>query len=267
MYDPTIGRFITEDPKGFAAGINFYAYVGNNPINHNDPTGMYTGVDDAIFAGGGGLIGVVGQGVSNWTTGKPIIPRDNSSWRDYTSAFVGGAVGGEALLYSPWMGPSGPFVAGGASGLATNATKQAWNWATTSNFSVDWASAAYDTTIGTLTGFIGGVKIPGLSAGRNSFNAIFNQMTTKFENGTISNLSTETALKMFAGKNTESATLPLAAGTSLASEVYDWGKGLLGTETPAATSTFFGGDSAAAGGYLIYPNKPNTNMMQSVYSK
>lgn len=39
-YDPSIGRFISEDPKGFAgSGVNFYAYVGNNPVNGNDPTG------------------------------------------------------------------------------------------------------------------------------------------------------------------------------------------------------------------------------------
>ncbi len=44
IYDPAIGRFITEDPKGFAAGVNFYAYVGNNPINYNDPYGQ-----DAIY--------------------------------------------------------------------------------------------------------------------------------------------------------------------------------------------------------------------------
>jgi RHS repeat-associated protein len=41
-YDPTIGRFITADPKGFAAGVNFYAYAGNNPINANDPYGLET---------------------------------------------------------------------------------------------------------------------------------------------------------------------------------------------------------------------------------
>lgn len=40
-YDPNIGRFISEDPKQFTAGINFYAYVGNNPINYNDPDGFH----------------------------------------------------------------------------------------------------------------------------------------------------------------------------------------------------------------------------------
>ena len=31
-YDPTAGRFLSEDPTGFMAGMNFYAYVTNNPI-------------------------------------------------------------------------------------------------------------------------------------------------------------------------------------------------------------------------------------------
>jgi len=40
-YDSEIGRFITEDPIGFASGdTNFYAYVGNNPVNFNDPMGQ-----------------------------------------------------------------------------------------------------------------------------------------------------------------------------------------------------------------------------------
>jgi RHS repeat-associated protein len=39
-YDPKIGRFISEDPIGFEAGINFYAYVSNNPVNWVDPFGL-----------------------------------------------------------------------------------------------------------------------------------------------------------------------------------------------------------------------------------
>jgi uncharacterized protein RhaS with RHS repeats len=40
-YDPTIGRFISEDPIGFESGQdNFYVYVGNSPIKNFDPTGL-----------------------------------------------------------------------------------------------------------------------------------------------------------------------------------------------------------------------------------
>jgi RHS repeat-associated protein len=39
-YNPSLGRFMSEDPIGFGGGINFYAYCGNNPINYNDPYGL-----------------------------------------------------------------------------------------------------------------------------------------------------------------------------------------------------------------------------------
>lgn len=39
-YYPGFERFIQRDPLGLAAGINPYAYVGNNPVNYRDPSGM-----------------------------------------------------------------------------------------------------------------------------------------------------------------------------------------------------------------------------------
>jgi RHS repeat-associated protein len=39
-YDPKIGRFISEDPIGLDGGVNFYEYVGSNPINRRDPSGQ-----------------------------------------------------------------------------------------------------------------------------------------------------------------------------------------------------------------------------------
>jgi RHS repeat-associated protein len=35
-YDPTLGRWMTPDPAGFADGPNLYAYVHNNPLTHLD---------------------------------------------------------------------------------------------------------------------------------------------------------------------------------------------------------------------------------------
>jgi RHS repeat-associated protein len=40
-YDPKVGRSIGEDPIGLAGGVNQYSYVGSNPQNATDPSGLY----------------------------------------------------------------------------------------------------------------------------------------------------------------------------------------------------------------------------------
>ncbi|WP_415203103.1 RHS repeat-associated core domain-containing protein [Pseudorhodoferax sp.] len=40
FYDPRLGRFLQTDPIGTADDLNLYAYVGNNPVNRIDPTGL-----------------------------------------------------------------------------------------------------------------------------------------------------------------------------------------------------------------------------------
>jgi RHS repeat-associated protein len=40
MYSPTLGRFLQTDLLGYAYGMNWYDYVGGDPVNFVDPTGM-----------------------------------------------------------------------------------------------------------------------------------------------------------------------------------------------------------------------------------
>lgn len=40
-FDTNSGRFLSEDPLAFNAGLNFYDYVNANPVNLADPTGLF----------------------------------------------------------------------------------------------------------------------------------------------------------------------------------------------------------------------------------
>jgi RHS repeat-associated protein len=39
-YDPSAGRFTSEDPSRFQGGINLYSYVRNSATNYKDPSGL-----------------------------------------------------------------------------------------------------------------------------------------------------------------------------------------------------------------------------------
>lgn len=55
MYDPTVGRWLSQDPIGFKAGDpNLYRYVGNHPTMATDPSGLDERiVGDHTFIGKG----------------------------------------------------------------------------------------------------------------------------------------------------------------------------------------------------------------------
>jgi RHS repeat-associated protein len=57
-YSAATGRFLQTDPVGYKDDLNWYAYVGNDPMNGSDPTGL---VDEKKKTGGCG-----------WSTGTAL---------------------------------------------------------------------------------------------------------------------------------------------------------------------------------------------------
>ena len=51
MYSPTLGRFLQPDPIGYGDGLNWYDYVGGDPVNFVDPFGLQSGGNDIVVQG------------------------------------------------------------------------------------------------------------------------------------------------------------------------------------------------------------------------
>jgi RHS repeat-associated protein len=117
-YDPTPGRFISEDPIRFRGGdINLYRYVWNSPIDLRDPKGLI-GAGFSLNAGGygGASPAAVGGSVS---VGGLYFP-DASGNGGYVS--YGGFAGSHGLCGNYQNNQTGGLSAGAGPGVVfTNA--------------------------------------------------------------------------------------------------------------------------------------------------
>lgn len=82
-YDPSLGRWLSADPIGFQGGLNLYTYVGQNPINSSDPSGLEQLIYDRAADG-------------TMTSRAPTIEWDGDPWTFLESGATALAIAGGA---------------------------------------------------------------------------------------------------------------------------------------------------------------------------
>jgi RHS repeat-associated protein len=166
-YIPWLGIFLTPDPyyldqqpeKFFSTpgNLKLYTYVQNNPVNILDPTGLWFGIDDAIAAGVGFVLGVGGYLVNWGMSGGDF---------SFSEMMYSGLMGAAALWLTYNLLPLGFVVFSGLSMLFGTAVCAAWDEASMEDgignrilgflsFAIKFGRSPITSTVGLLIGFIG----------------------------------------------------------------------------------------------------------------
>jgi len=120
FYDPETGRFLSTDPIGYADGMNMYAYVGGDPVNRTDPTGLSYNITPACISCATGPIPATNY-YSSWGDGTGGGPGDGTTpWSPGTGVIDGGGGSGGGgrnanVCIDGACTPQGGFIPGSSS--------------------------------------------------------------------------------------------------------------------------------------------------------
>lgn len=216
--------------------MNFYEYVGNNPLNGNDPTGMDLTPAQQV---------ALTNAARNWVNAKVPYVTGGSAKK---GADCSGAVSG---IYAQAGIPIGRLTS--------------WEFAKSPYF----RRVTGVPQIGDVGSYPGHVDLYGGNTGKNR-----DVWSASHPGGRVFGAADSS----WYGKPTWYRYFPDSAAGAVPNAAGTTNVGLQQARQPVTSSwevsveiidMEYGtaSDTQAEGGYVIYPNKPNTNMMNIVYSK
>jgi RHS repeat-associated protein len=228
FYRSDHGRWLNRDPIEEDGGENLYAFCGNNPILYYDINGCWALIDNAIAAIGGALAGVACQAISD------IIRGEAGGWESYVGAAVAGAAMGEILLHNPAMAGATKVMYSGMAAATGSFVKQVCSVEISKKQeSYNTQEIVVDFAAGATFSMIPFPGIKGVNKGQGSYLSIARSMNKKFQNGSISRVSSSTTAKSFVGTATEYGIV-YGVAQPYASDKINQGIGYLGDMmTPA----------------------------------